>query len=115
MIEPVFYLLLGIGLTFNFLGAIGLHRFPDVYTRLHAATKCTTFGSLFIAIAIILYSLIQWYGGNAQDGILAAHTFIALIALLVTNPTGAHALARGAHRGGIKPKLAVIDELEAKK
>ena len=36
---------LAIGLAFNALGVIGILRFPDVYTRLHADTKATTFGS----------------------------------------------------------------------
>jgi len=41
------YVLLGIGALFNGLGAVALIRFPDVYTRIHGATKCTTFGSIF--------------------------------------------------------------------
>ena len=40
----VLYILLGIGVIFNGLGSIGLLRFPDIYTRLHATTKNTTFG-----------------------------------------------------------------------
>ena len=46
--EFIIYLLLGIGVFFNLLAGVGLLRFPDVYTRLHAGTKCTTFGS-FVA------------------------------------------------------------------
>lgn len=103
------YILLGIGVLFNGLGAIALVRFPDVYTRLHGATKCTTFGSLFTALAVIVYGFAR---GGAQYNTLAIHVIIALIALLVTNPTGAHAIARAAHRSGIKPKGAVVDKLE---
>ncbi|PIV67874.1 MAG: cation:proton antiporter, partial [Euryarchaeota archaeon CG01_land_8_20_14_3_00_38_12] len=36
-------------------------------------------------------------------------------ALLITNPTGAHAIARAAHRSGIMPKQAVTDELKEDK
>jgi len=43
----VLYIFLGIGVFFNCLGSVGLLRFPDVYTRLHAATKATTFGSIY--------------------------------------------------------------------
>ena len=46
-------ILITIGLLFNILAIIGLLRFPDVYTRLHASTKCTTFGSIFIVAAVI--------------------------------------------------------------
>jgi len=49
------YAFLGIGVLFNGLGSIALLRFPDVYTRLHGATKCTTFGSIFTALAVIVY------------------------------------------------------------
>ena len=46
---------------------------------------------------------------------LAIHTAGALIAILVTNPTGAHALARASHRSGVKPVGAVVDHLEGMK
>jgi len=45
---------------------------------------------------------------------LAIHSFFALIAILVTNPTGAHAIARAAYRSGVMPKKAVTDELGGK-
>ncbi len=106
------YVLFGIGLTFNGLGSIALLRFPDVYTRLHGATKATTFGSIFTTAAVIAYGFAR--GGPAFDT-LAIHAIIALIALLITNPTGAHAIARAAYRSGVKPKYAVVDKLEEKK
>jgi multicomponent Na+:H+ antiporter subunit G len=37
-----------------------------------------------------------------------------LIAILLTNPVGAHAIARAAHRSGVQPVGAVIDELAEK-
>ena len=58
MIEIV-YLFLGIGALFQALGTIALHRFPDVYTRMHGATKCTTFGSIFIYLGIIIYGILM--------------------------------------------------------
>lgn len=105
--------LLAVSLVFNGLGAIGLHRFPDVYTRLHAATKCTTFGSIFMTFTVIAYSGTYYYWtGNIKYLNLALHTFAALVAILITNPTGAHAIARAAHKMGYKPKKAIIDHLE---
>ena len=44
-----------IGLVANTLGIVGVLRFPDVYTQLHAETKATTFGSIFTSLAVILY------------------------------------------------------------
>lgn len=111
--EFVIYLLLGVGVFFNLLAGVGLLRFPDVYTRLHAGTKCTTFGSIFICGSVILLGLKMWaYNGDTNGSVLAIHTAVALVAILITNPTGAHALARAAHRSGVKPVGAVIDELE---
>jgi len=111
--EFIIYLLLGVGVFFNLLAGVGLLRFPDVYTRLHAGTKCTTFGSIFICGSVILLGLKMWaYNGDTNGSVLAIHTAVALVAILITNPTGAHALARAAHRSGVKPVGAVIDELE---
>ncbi len=116
----ILYILLAVSIIFNGLGVIGLHRFPDVYTRLHAATKCTTFGTIFMTFTIIAYGGVMYYWNPGQDQYLnmVLHTLAALVAILVTNPTGAHALARAAHKIGILPKHAVVDhlaEMEGKK
>ena len=112
--EFLIYILLGIGVFFNILGSVGLLRFPDVYTRLHAGTKCTTFGSIFITGSVILLGLKMWYLGSTDGSVLAIHTAGALIAILLTNPTGAHAIARAAHKSGVKPVGAVVDSLQNK-
>ena len=105
MIEVV-CVLAGIGIAFNFLAVVGLLRFPDVYTRLHASTKCTTFGTLFIGFAAIAYVVMDW--GSASP-VYILHILVVLAALLFTNPTGAHAIARGAYKSGVKPEGAVVD------
>ena len=112
----ILYIFLGIGVIFNCLGSIGLLRFPDVYTRLHASTKATTFGSIFTSLAVIVYSFSRLHvTGDSKFIVLALHTVVALVCLVITNPTGAHAIARAAHRSGIMPKQAVIDELKEAK
>jgi len=108
------YAILSIGVFFNILAGVGLLRFPDVYTRLHAGTKCTTFGAIWICLAIILLGLNMWSSGNINGSVLAMHTGAALVAILLTNPTGAHALARAAHKSGVKPEKAVVDDLAKK-
>jgi len=113
-VEWVIYVFLGVGLFFNFLASVGLMRFPDVYTRLHAGTKCTTFGSIFLSIAVMIYGVWKYREGDTALISLSIHTFIALVAIMLTNPTGAHAIARAAHRSGIKPAMAVVDDLEEK-
>lgn len=112
----IIYIFLAIGLIFNLLASIALIRFPDVYTRLHGGTKCTTFGSIFLSGAVIIYGLREWYlNPDVSSPILPVHAFIALVAILITNPTGAHAIARAAHKSGVKPVKAVVDDLEEDK
>ena len=111
------YVFIGIGLFFNYVGAFGLHRFPDVYTRLHAATKCTTFGSIFLILAVVMQSAGMWAAGGAHSfwSVMTIHSMLALVALMVTNAVGAHAMGRAAHRSGEKPARAVVDDLEGRK
>jgi len=107
------WIALAIGLFFNTLGIVGILRFPDVYTRLHADTKATTFGSIFTSLAVILYGAGRFL--STQDGQYASlvfHTLIAVVVLAVTNATGAHAIARAAYRRGHRPVQAVVDHLE---
>jgi len=113
--DIIIYIFLGIGVFFNVLVGVGLLRFPDVYTRLHAGTKCTTFGSIFIIGSVVLIGLKTWWFNNDTNGsVLAIHSAFALIAILLTNPVGAHAIARAAHKSGVMPARAVIDELQEK-
>ena len=115
IIDILVYIFFFIGVFFNLLAGVGLLRFPDVYTRLHAGTKCTTFGSIFLIGSIVLLGLKTWlWNGETNGSVLAIHSAIALIAILLTNPTGAHAIARAAYRSGVKPVGAVVDDLKNK-
>lgn len=82
------------GAAFFFIGTLGLLRFPDFYTRVHAVTKCDALGA-----GLVLLGLAIWSGPDG-DGV----RIVALIALLlVTSPTAGHALARAAFRTGLEP------------
>ncbi len=106
-----------VGLAFNTLGVFGILRFPDVYTRLHADTKATTFGSLFTSLAVLMWLLRQWVGADFDGALLqqAIHTVVAVVVLAVTNATGGHAIARAVWHLGIRPARAVCDALAADK
>ena len=82
-----------LGLTFDLLGCLGLVRLPDVYNRLQAATKCVTMGTCSILFGTFL--IVGW----SVPGIKA---LLCIIFLLLTAPVAAHAIARGAHRAGVK-------------
>jgi len=82
-----------VGLTFDLLGCLGLVRLPDVYNRLQAATKCVTMGTCSILFGTFL--IVGW----SAPGIKA---LLCIVFLLLTAPVAAHAIARGAHRAGVK-------------
>lgn len=82
------------GAFFFIVGSIGLNRLPDVYTRLHATTKCDTLGQALVLLGVIFY-----------EGATFTSVKVLLIAIfvLIANPTAAHALAKGAYMYGVKP------------
>lgn len=81
-----------LGMFFCFCGVVGVLRMPDVYCRLQTSTKNVTLGSLSIYLAIIL-----------ENGLSSFTVKVIIIAIfiLITNPVGSHAIARGALRNGI--------------
>ena len=87
--DYLIYILLGIGVFFNLLAGVGLLRFPDVYTRLHAGTKCTTFGSIFIIGSVILLGLkmriFDTDPAIKSPDVLAIHAAIALVAIPIAH------------------------------
>ena len=104
-------LALVVGLFFHTMGVLGILRFPDVYTRLHADTKATTFGSLFLGLASALCVTQAWVAGEGgEPTAFWIHAAFAVVVLAVTNAVGGHAIARAAWRAGHKP-VGVVDQL----
>jgi multicomponent Na+:H+ antiporter subunit G len=93
MSETIGLVFLIIGIFFDVVGCIGLVRLPDIYNRLQAATKCVTLGTCMILLAVVFYT------GLGSIGIKA---LLCIWFILMTSPTGAHAIARAAHRSGIR-------------
>ena len=79
-----------IGIIFLFLGGLGVFRFPDVYNRLQAGTKCTTLGAFLTIIGV----------GITQPDWLPKTLVIALF-ILITNPISNHALGRASRKSGV--------------
>lgn len=93
-----------IGVLFDIFGCIGLVRLPDIYNRLQAATKCVTLGT-----CLILAGSAVMAGSTAT----VLKCVLCLVFLVITSPTAAHALARGAHVSGVKLwERSVIDNYE---
>jgi len=90
----------GIGVIFLFLGSLGIFRLPDVYNRLQAGTKCTTFGACFTIIGV----------GIMEPGWFWKCLIIALF-ILLTNPISNHALGRASRKSGVPLcKESIVDE-----
>ena len=102
MINIIGLIFISIGLAFDVFGCLGLVRLPDVYCRLQAATKCVTLGTCSILFGAFLIV------GFTAAGI---KLLLCMIFLALTAPVAAHAIARGAHRAGVKLwKGSVVDK-----
>jgi len=93
MNETISAIFIAVGLVFNIFGCIGLLRFPDVYNRLQATTKCVTLGTCSILFGVVILK------GLSSAGI---KSLLAVVFILLTSPVAAHALARGAYKSGVK-------------
>lgn len=78
-------------------GAVGLFRFPNFFTRLHAASVTDTLCAGLIVLGLILQS---------TSVMLIIKLVLILLILAYTSPTAAHALAKAALHGGLKPGLS---------
>jgi len=104
MIDILALICIVVGITFNLFGSIGLVRMPDVYNRLQASTKCVTLGTCGILFGVFLKF------GFTAGGVKA---LLCMAFLLLTAPVSAHALARAAHKSGVKlAKNSVCDMYE---
>lgn len=96
--------LLVAGALFALVAAIGINRLPDVYTRMHAASKAGTVGSGLLLLAA---------GLHAGDVAIFFRALTGIVFFVLTAPVAAHLLARAAHRAGLAPSpLSVRDDLE---
>jgi len=81
--------LLLIGGAFTLVGAIGLARLPDFYTRLHGPTKATTLGVGAIILASVVYFSYRGEGIGITEILITAFLFL-------TAPISANILAKAA-------------------
>ena len=85
------------GSVFLLIGGIGVLRFPDFLTRIHAAGVCETLGSFTILLGLILVGA-GW--------LVTVKLALILVFLLITNPVSSHALCRAAlHDGTIRARI----------
>jgi multicomponent Na+:H+ antiporter subunit G len=100
-------ILLVLGAAFSLIAAIGVVRLPDLYTRMHAASKAGAVGGGLVLLAVAVMSF---------DAGVALRAVIGIVFLLLTTPISAHLLARASYR--VRDRSAVnmvTDELKSKR
>lgn len=83
-----------VGGSFVLIGGIGVVRFPDLFTRMHAASLTDTLGAGLILIGLML---------QAGFTLPLAKLVLILLLILFTSPASTHALAKAALHGGVRP------------
>lgn len=105
IIDLIAIFLIVSGLVFFLGAAVGLVRFPDFYTRMHAAGKGDTLSSLLVILGFAIHEFSHF------DGSPDVIVFLKLLAvcgfIMLTSPTATHALMDAGYEDGIEP---VIDE-----
>jgi multicomponent Na+:H+ antiporter subunit G len=101
LLDVASWTLILIGGAFCVIGAVGLLRMPDFFTRMHAASVVDTLGAAFILLGLML-----------QAGLSLVTVKLITIGFLLffTSPVSTHALARAALARGVEPVLAKGDE-----
>lgn len=92
--EILSWCFLVLGALFCLIGALGILRFPDVYSRMHAAGLIDTLGAAGILIGLMLVP---------EHWTVTVKLVSTLFFLYVTSSTATHALAHAAWTGGIDP------------
>lgn len=94
-VDGLSWLLLISGGIFVLISTIGMLRFPDFFTRLHAASITDTLGSLLVLAGL---------GLQAGLSLVTVKLLLILFFILFTTPTAAHALAKAAMHANMKPQ-----------
>jgi multicomponent Na+:H+ antiporter subunit G len=91
-------LILG-GAGFSLVAAIGLNRFPDIYTRMHAASKAGTVGSGLLLLAV---------GVHSGELSVLARALAGFFFFVLTAPVSAHLLAIASLKAGYPPSEKTV-------
>ncbi|GIU51509.1 MULTISPECIES: monovalent cation/H(+) antiporter subunit G [Shewanella] len=99
-LEIISGLCLLIGSFLCFSGGIGIMRFPDFYTRMHAVSVTDTLGASLVLIGLMLQS---------PNGLVLIKLILILVCTLFINPSASHALAKAALQNGLLPQQGKPD------
>ncbi|UCG77613.1 MAG: monovalent cation/H(+) antiporter subunit G [Nitrospirota bacterium] len=100
MIIALTVLLTVTGFFFFFATTIGLIRFPDFYSRMHAAGKGDTLSSLLMLLGLAIYSLHHFSFGNF---LVSLKIIFIMVFIFLASPTATHAIIDAGFESGVKP------------
>ena len=100
MINALTITLMAAGLFFFFATTIGVLRFPDFYSRMHAAGKGDTLSSLLILLGLAIYNLHHLTAGNV---LVSIKIIIILVFIFLASPTATHAIIDAGYESELKP------------
>ena len=88
------------GLLFFFATTVGLLRFPDFYSRMHAAGKGDTLSSLLMLLALVFYN---FHEVNLANLLVAIKILLIVVFIFMASPTATHAIIDAGYESDIKP------------
>lgn len=100
MIDIIVIMLTLLGLLFFFATTVGLLRFPDFYSRMHAAGKGDTLSSLLILLALVLFN---FHEISLASLLLALKILLIAVFIFMASPTATHAITDAGFESGVKP------------
>jgi len=104
--EFIAALLILIGSIISVISAFGIIRFPDVYSRAHAATKSSTLAVLLTLVGAFLFF---WM----TDGTISVRLILGIVFVFITSPTAGHLIIRAAYKSNVKmTETTTVDELK---
>ncbi|MBK0398080.1 monovalent cation/H(+) antiporter subunit G [Limibaculum sp. M0105] len=100
LVDILSWIALTAGAAFYVIGAVGMTRMPDLFTRMHSVSVSDTMGVGLLCFGMIL---------QAGPSLLAVKIAFVVLVLWATGAVATHALARAALHDGAKPLLAAPD------
>ena len=93
-------LLLVTGVFFFFATTVGILRFPDFYSRMHAAGKGDTLSSLLMLAGLALY---EFHEFNLATVLVGLKILLIIVFIFMASPTATHAITDAGYESGVLP------------
>jgi len=103
IVKWISVLLILLGSIISVISAVGIIRFPDIYSRAHAATKTTTLAVLITLLGVFIYF---WFG----ESFISVRLILGIIFVFLTAPVSGHLVLRASYRANVKMAESTLDD-----